>query len=113
MFLLYDQRGLKYLSPETTLNNKRMQLDEISDRLNMYMDRILMMKKHTFSVLCARLQAASPLTKLESGYSYIVNDQGKPLTPVGDVRENELINIYLKDGNISARTETIINRQRG
>lgn len=104
---------LKYLSPENTLNNKRMQLDEISDRLNMYMDRILMMKKHTFSVLCARLQAASPLTKLESGYSYIVNDQGKPLTSVGDVRENELINIYLKDGNISARTETIINRQRG
>lgn len=104
---------LKYLSPENTLNNKRMQLDEISDRLNMYMDRILMMKKHTFSVLCARLQAASPLTKLESGYSYIVNDQGKPLTSVGDIRENELINIYLKDGNISARTETIINRQRG
>lgn len=104
---------LKYLSPENTLNNKRMQLDEISDRLNMYMDRILMMKKHTFSVLCARLQAASPLTKLESGYSYIVNDQGEPLTSVGDVRENELINIYLKDGNISARTETIINRQRG
>ncbi len=104
---------LKYLSPENTLNNKRMQLDEISDRLNMYMDRILMMKKHTFSVLCARLQAASPLTKLESGYSYIVNDQGKSLTSVGDVRENELINIYLKDGNISARTETIINRQRG
>ena len=104
---------LKYLSPENTLNNKRMQLDEISDKLNMYMDRILMMKKHTFSVLCARLQAASPLTKLESGYSYIVNDQGKPLTSVGDVRENELINIYLKDGNISARTETIINRQRG
>lgn len=104
---------LKYLSPENTLNNKRMQLDEISDRLNMYMDRILMMKKHTFSVFCARLQAASPLTKLESGYSYIVNDQGKPLTSVGDVREDELINIYLKDGNISARTETIINRQRG
>ena len=104
---------LKYLSPENTLNNKRMQLDEISDRLNMYMDRILMMKKHTFSVLCARLQAASPLTKLESGYSYIVNDQGKPLTSVGDVRENELINIYLKDGNISAKTETIIKRQRG
>lgn len=104
---------LKYLSPENTLNNKRMQLDEISDRLNMYMDRIFMMKRHTFSVLCARLQAASPLTKLESGYSYIVNDQGKSLTSVGDVRENELINIYLKDGNISARTETIIKRQRG
>lgn len=104
---------LKYLSPENTLNNKRMQLDEISDRLNMYMDRILMMKKHTFSMLCARLKAASPLTRLESGYSYIVGEAGKPLTSVTDVKEDELVDIYLKDGNISARIENITVRQRG
>ena len=90
-----------------------MQLDEISDRLNMYMDRILMMKKHTFSMLCARLKAASPLTRLESGYSYIVGEAGKHLTSVTDVKEDELVDIYLKDGNISARIENITVRQRG
>ena len=104
---------LKYLSPENTLNNKRMQLDELTDRLNMYMDRIMMVKKNAFSVLCARLQAASPLTRLESGYSYIFNENGKPLTSIEDVKQDELLNIYLKDGNVSARAENIIRNQRG
>ena len=35
------------------------------------------------------------------------------MTSVTDVKEDELVDIYLKDGNISARIENITVRQRG
>ena len=108
---IYRQK-LKYLSPQNSLNNMRISLDDKTERLNYLIRAILEKYKSRFRVLCAGINGASPVARLESGFSYTVNEEGKNISSVNSVKAGDKIKIYLMDGQIAAEVTEIIESER-
>ena len=108
---IYGQK-LKYLSPQNSLNNMRISLDDKTDRLNYLIRAILEKYKSRFRVLCAGINGASPVARLESGFSYTVNEEGKNISSVNSVKAGDKIKIYLMDGQIAAEVTEIKESER-
>lgn len=102
----YEDR-LKYLSPRNSLNNMRLFLDEKSDRLNHGIMAVLDRYKSKFGVLCAKINGASPIAKLESGFSYTVDENGNNISSVKKINTGDNIKVYFTDGQISASVNDI------
>lgn len=105
------QQKLQFLSPQNSLNNKRIMLDELHDRINNGINTILNRYKSDFKVLCARLNGASPISKLESGYSYVVDNSGNNVNSTKALSEGEELKIYLKDGYTKTKVLEIFERE--
>ena len=99
--ILYTTR-LKHLSPANILDNRRQQLDDISDRINRAITDKLRDRRHMLSLLGTKLNALSPLVRLESGYSYVANEDGKAVTSVSDIKTKDEITVHVMDGKITA-----------
>ena len=102
----YEDR-LKYLSPQNSLNNMRLYLDEKSDRLNNGIMAVLDRYKSKFGVICAKINGASPIAKLESGFSYTVDEKGNNISSVKKINTGDNIKVYFTDGQISANVTDI------
>ncbi|MDO5382599.1 MAG: exodeoxyribonuclease VII large subunit [Eubacteriales bacterium] len=94
--------SLQYLNPVNQVQEKRQMLIGYEDKLNFYMNNTLNINKHRLSVLSAKLDGNSPLRKLNGGFAYIQNHDGKHIVSVNDVSVNDNMDIYLKDGCVSA-----------
>ncbi len=93
---------LKYLSPISRVNEKRMIVAGMQDKLESLVNQILRSKRHQLEIYASRLHGLSPLDKLSQGYSYTELSTGKPVKSVQDVKEGDTLNIYVKDGGIKA-----------
>lgn len=93
---------LKYLSPISRVNEKRMIVAGMQDKLESLVNQILRSKRHQLEIYASRLHGLSPLDKLSQGYSYTELSMGKPVKSVQDVKEGDTLNIYVKDGGIKA-----------
>ena len=98
------------LNPLNILDNKRMKLVHSSQQLSELMEKILNVKKHKYELMIEQMRALSPLEKLSKGYAFAQKDD-KPLISVNDVKENETVTLYLKDGHINTKVTEIINKK--
>ena len=64
------------------------------------MKRKLTNKKHELALIVERMKGLSPLDKLSQGYAFVENSQGKVIHDVGQVKEKDLLQIYVKNGTI-------------
>ena len=92
---------LKSLDPAAKLDKNREDLIKLEDELNLIMNNKLKEYTNNLKVLATKLEGQSPLKKLSSGYSYVDNN-GLNVSSIDDVEINDTINIYVKDGTISA-----------
>ena len=92
---------LKSLDPAAKLDRNREDLIKLEDELNLIMNNKLKEYTNNLKVLATKLECQSPLKKLSSGYSYVDNN-GLNVSSIDDVEINDTINIYVKDGTISA-----------
>ncbi len=93
---------LKYLNPITQVKVKKQKISEYRYRLNKNIQSIFLRDKHRLAVLAQKLHGASPLTKLESGYAYIEDNDKKAIKSIDMIDVGESFNIYLKDGMLKA-----------
>ena len=98
--LLSSSRVLS--SKEALLDEYKMKVNLLSDKLDSNIASIIKDKGYTFSVLCAKLQAISPLNTLARGYSMVQDSQGKVVSSVDNIKKDDIINISLADGNAKA-----------
>ena len=80
----YSMR-LKYLNPVSRINEKRITLDRLKERLDDNMSKLLKDYRHKLEVYASRLHGVSPLEKLGQGYSCTQNENGVPVTSVNNV----------------------------
>lgn len=107
VILMQKTQLLNRLSPEYELNNKRTRLIHVSQRLYDIMQDVLKSKKHEHALCIEKLKALSPLEKLSGGYAYAqVNDRA--LKGIKDVKGNDEVMLYLKDGMLKTKVEEII-----
>ncbi|MBR0086319.1 MAG: exodeoxyribonuclease VII large subunit [Lachnospiraceae bacterium] len=101
-----EQLSLKLdrLHPAMKLMEKSFYLQDLYDRMEQDMERMLQQRKQRFSLLAERLDAGSPLKKLSGGYGYI-SLEGKALKNAADAAPGDLLKIVLHDGQLSAEVQ--------
>ena len=91
---------LRYLSPMNQIQEKRTLCMDLEGKLEEAMKRKLTNKKHELALIVERMKGLSPLDKLSQGYAFVENSQGKVIHDVGQVKEKDLLQIYVKNGTI-------------
>ena len=106
----YSMR-LKYLNPVSRINEKRITLDRLKERLDDNMSRLLKDYRHKLEVYASRLHGVSPLEKLGQGYSCTQNENGVPVTSVSNIALGDIITTTLKDGEIISQIKEVKNNE--
>lgn len=98
---------LQYLSPVSQIKEKRMYMLQLENSLHGQMHKITDRKRHMLELSIERLRGLSPLDKLNQGFSYVTDADGKTLYDVDKVKTGSRITVHVKNGRISAEvTET-------
>ena len=106
----YSMR-LKYLNPLSRINEKRITLDRLKERLDDNMSKLLKDYRHKLEVYASRLHGVSPLEKLGQGYSCTQNEKGVPVTSVSNISLGDIITTTLKDGEIISQIKEVKNNE--
>lgn len=106
----YSMR-LKYLNPVSRINEKRITLDRLKERLDDNMSKLLKDYRHKLEVYASRLHGVSPLEKLGQGYSCTQNENGVPVTSVSNISLGDIITTTLKDGEIISQIKEVKNNE--
>lgn len=94
---------LKYLSPLAMLRAKKTQALSLEERLQAAMTGRLRETRHRMALYAEQMKGLSPLDKLSQGYAYASDAHGKTLASVAQAAVGEQINVYVKDGRLSAK----------
>ena len=72
------------------------------------MKKVIQNRRHDFAVYIEKLKGLSPITKLNSGFSYVTDEKGRNIRSVEQVQENSELVIRVTDGQIQARVVGIV-----
>ena len=113
--LEHSRLKLQTLHPRQKLNEKRQRTVDAENTLRSLMERHLTKEKHRLALCAERMKGLSPLEKLSQGYSYVCNAQGQNIKKTDQVREGDLLQIYVTDGQIETYvTDTVkLEGERG
>ena len=89
------------------VQDKRMALIHVQQRLGDLADGQLTRKRQSFAALAASLDAMSPLKVLGRGYAMAQNDAGQILKSCRDVTAGERVSVTLGEGGFSATVEEV------
>lgn len=93
--------------PVAHIDNRRMELDRMRDRLGSALDMQLANKKQGFVALAASLDAMSPLRVLSRGYTVTTDVDGMALKRVAELSEGDRIKVGFSDGYADCVVESI------
>ena len=89
------------------VQDKRMALIHVQQRLGDLADGQLARKRQSFAALAASLDAMSPLKVLGRGYAMVQNDAGQILKSCRDVTAGERVSVTRGEGGFSATVEEV------
>lgn len=100
--LAHATRDLQRVSPQSTIIQRRQQLDEFTDRLQTYMQHIISLRAERLRGLSLQLHSLSPLLTIARGFSVVrrQSDQ-KIVTSVQQVEARDTLTVQVQDGQIS------------
>ena len=91
--------------PMAYLQDKRMELTHVQQRLGDVSGTLLSRKKERFAALAASLDAMSPLKVLGRGYAMAQNGEGQILKSWRDVSAGDAVTVTLGEGALACRVE--------
>ncbi len=94
---------MERLQPLRVLAEYKQRLEMEKKQMKDCMDKRLQFEKQRLQLAAQRLHGLSPLTKLESGFSYVTNEQKKNIKSVHQVESGEIITIAVSDGQMDAK----------
>ncbi len=104
-----EKRGLRLqrMSPKQQLMLKKQKAENYDKRLKNAMNSLINKRKQALSAAAGRLDALSPVKRLESGFSYVSREDNKTVTKVSEVKVGDTLKIQVTDGVISAEVSDI------
>lgn len=103
---------LRYLSPQNQLNQKHQYSIQLEERLSQRMQQLLQSKKQHLRLLAGRLDGLSPAKRLGQSYAFVQDETGKSIRETGQVHRDDRLTIYVADGRIRARVESVEKMER-
>ena len=104
----YYEMQLKYLSPESRIRERKMRSMQLEERLLEKMQTLLRKKRHELALYIEKMKGLSPLEKLNSGFSYVEDSEGRNIRSVSQVEAGQEICIRVRDGVIATKVKEII-----
>ena len=92
-------------SPMGKIREKRTYAINLEERLNNFMKNQIMQKRHRLAVYIERLKGLSPLDKLNQGYAYVSDQDGRTVTDIERVSAGDKLWVFVKNGKL--KTEVI------
>ena len=89
------------------LDDRRIELDRLRDKLGAVMESELGRKKHEQVRLAAALDAMSPLRVLTRGYSVASDENGVIVTSTNMIRKGSRLRLRLSDGSADCTVESV------
>lgn len=99
---------LKALSPVSRIREKKMMAMNAEERLQEKMNRFLQRRRNLMAVYVARLKGLSPLEKLNSGYSFVVDEGGRNVRSVAQVSPGQKVAVRVSDGRFMAEVTEVL-----
>lgn len=93
---------LLHESPKNLINDKRMYLADMQQKIENLMQQKIISSKHQLELYIQEMKGLSPLYKLQGGYAYVSDSNGKNVKSVDDIEKGEQVNITFKDGYVKA-----------
>lgn len=106
---------LRMNSPRNRLEQKRNSLARAREMLPRLMQNRITESRHRLQLYINSMKGLSPLNKLQSGFSYVSDENGKNISTVDAVEVGDIVNIAVTDGYIDAQVKNVKkeNRRRG
>ncbi len=106
---------LRLNSPQSRIREQRQLLAEKETLIRSLMRSRLDACRNRLLLDIERMKGLSPLMKLEQGYAFVTDGEGKRITRAGKVKSGDRIRLYLADGRIDATAEQVIpeNGEKG
>lgn len=103
------EKSRPLVSPMNTIEDRRMTVDSLFERLEYCENNIIERKKALLARTAAALNALNPLAVLTRGYSAVFDKEGRVIKSVNDTKIGETIALKLSDGTVSAVVEEVNN----
>ncbi|MCD8324523.1 MAG: exodeoxyribonuclease VII large subunit [Clostridiales bacterium] len=98
---------LRIMDPKNRLMENRQAAADYQDRLQSRMEQILTDRRHRLELFASALDAKSPLKKMQGGFAWMSQADGKRLPGVSALSAGDRIRAYMPDGSFSAVVEEI------
>ncbi len=93
---------------EGKIKDRKEVLTKCAESLTRNMDAALRDSRQTLALYMERMKGLSPIGKLNSGFSYVADSDGKNVKSIRQVKVGDPLTIHMSDGSVQARTEEII-----
>ncbi|MBQ8591329.1 MAG: exodeoxyribonuclease VII large subunit [Lachnospiraceae bacterium] len=100
--LLQKQMKLQYLSPMNQLKEKKMYVMQLENRLHDSFQRVIDKRRHMLELYLERFKGLSPLDKLNQGFSYVADEEGRTIADVEKVKPGTHLTVHVRNGKIEA-----------
>ena len=94
---------LKAVSPAQQLLEKRNLAADLQIQLEQCMKNQLREKRFLLQMYIEKLNGLSPLKKLNQGFSFVADEEGKAVTSIEEVRHGDELLIHVTDGEIGVK----------
>lgn len=92
----------RYLSPAGQLREKKHYLVQLEEKLQNRMQEMLQNRRRQMELYIEKMKGISPLERLNSGYSYIVDGEKRNINSVAQVTKGQALTLFVRDGRIEA-----------
>lgn len=97
------QIKMEYLSPISQIREKRTLAMNLEEQLQQKMQRCIQGKRHAMEIYVEKLKGCSPLDKLNQGFSYVSNPEGKTVNDIHKIKVGDTISVFVKNGHFDAK----------
>jgi len=110
MLLRQKELQLRQVHPEFRLQQNRLRIDELSEKISAKMRELLVAKRQQIALLAQKLEGMSPMGRLEAGYAFVTDKNGRMIKRAEQVTEGDRVNIDVTDGTIYAIVQETVRR---
>ena len=98
---------LKHASPQQRLNENRQRSADFETALRRLMGRATEARRHQMAIYIEKMRGLSPLLKLNQGYSYMEDADGRQIRSVLQVAAGDEVRVFVKDGCVTADVKKV------
>ncbi len=112
LLLKQKELKLKQCHPEYLLQQKRLRVDELGEKITAKMKERLTEKRQKTALYVQRLSGLSPMGRLEAGFAFVSDAKGTILKKTKQVTPGMQIQADITDGTIFATVDRVTKRER-
>ena len=112
MLLKQKELLLKQVHPGYQLKQKRLRVDELTERISIRMQEIVKERRQRLALYAQRLEGLSPMGRLEAGYAFVTDENGQMIKKTTQVKTGDCLKVDVTDGTICTVVRSVSSRNK-